>query len=344
VSELEAFLDHAPGETRGVIVRNGRFEHLLIQRDDDIAPHRLGARSVGRVATVDAGLRGAFVDLGARQPFGFLPLKKGDRSTVGQKVEVEVSAEPRGRKGPALRLIGAAEGEPRLLAAGPSPAETLARLAPGVEIRTGAAAMRAGQEAEEEALAPGGLFAHLGVTVAVERTRALVAVDIDHAAAPGRDGIRDKDRANREGLAQAARLIRLKSWAGLVAVDLVGAGHDGATTTAMARTAFADEAEVVIGPVNRFGVLMLSLPWRRTPVEERLLGPDGRPTAQTRAIAAVRRLRLALATDTAAPWLTLRCAPDEAIRAAPWVEQLGPRARLKADPDTMGGDARIEEG
>lgn len=344
MSALEAFLDAAPGETRGVLVRNGRFERIFIHRDGDVAQHRLGARSTGRVAAVDAGLRGAFVDLGVREPFGFLPLKKTDRLVVGQKIEAEVSAEPRGHKGPALRLIGAGEGEPRLLAAGPSVAETLARLAPDAEIRTGAAAIRAGHEAEDEALAPGGLFAHLGVNLAVERTRALVAVDIDHAAAPGRDGIRDKGRANREGLIQAARLIRLKSWGGLAAVDLVGVGHDGAATTAMAKTAFGDEADVVIGPVNRFGVLMLSLPWRWTPVEERLLGPDGRPTLETRSVAGLRQLRLALATDTRAPWLTLRCAPDEAARAAAWVETLGPRARLKSNPGVPPGAARIEEG
>ena len=344
MSGLAAFLDAAPGETRGVVVRNGRFERLIIHRDGDLAQHRLGARSVGRVAAVDPGLRGAFVDLGAREPFGFLPLKKTDRPAVGQKIEVEVAAEPRADKGPALRLIGAGEGEPRLLAAGPTAAALLARLAPGVEVRTGAPAMRAAHEAGEEALAPGGLFAHLGVSLAVERTRALVAVDIDHAAAPGRDGTRDKGRANREGLMQAARLIRLKGWGGLVAVDLVGVGQDGAATSALAKAAFGDEAEVVIGPVNRFGVLMLSLPWRWTPVEERLLGPDGRPTAETRAIAGVRALRLAVATDTASPWLTLRCAPDEAAWAAAWIETLGPRARLTSDPATAPGDARIEEG
>src|SRR5690606_3316282 len=103
-------------------------------------------------------------------------------------------------------------------------------------------------------------------------TRALVAVDIDHAAAPGRDGRRDKGRANLEGLAQAARLIRLKGWGGLVAIDLVGTGHDGAALLAAARAAFGTEPGIVLGPVNRFGVMMLSLPWRTTPIEERLRG------------------------------------------------------------------------
>lgn len=330
-----------------MVVRGGRFERLILQRESDVAQHRLGARSVGRVAAVDAGLKGAFVDLDAGEPFGFMPLRKSDRIAVGGKVEIEVSAEQREHKGPTLRLIGAGEGEPRLLRPGPTVAETLARLAPGVEPRTGAAAIRASLEAEEEAMAPGALFAHLGVRLAVERTRALVAVDIDHAPTPGREGRRDKGRANRDGLAQAARLIRLKGWGGLVAVDLVGAGHDGAATLAAAReafgAAFGGDPEVAYGPVNRFGVLMLSLPWRETPLEERLLGPDRRPTRETRAVDAVRRLALALAGDTAAPYLTLRCPPAIAAAAETLTARLGPRARVKADPALSGG-VEIDEG
>lgn len=331
MSGLEVFLDDTPGEVRGMVVRDGRFERLLIQGECDVAQHRLGARSIGRIAAVDPGLRGAFVDLGAGEPFGFLPLRKSDSMAAGAKVEVEVSAEPREHKGPALRLVGAGEGAPRLLRPGPTVAETLAALAPGVEPLTGAAAIRAALEAEDEALAPGALFAHLGVRLAVERTRALVAVDIDHAAAPGRDGRRDKGRANRDGLMQAARMIRLKGWGGLVAVDLVGTGHDGAAMLAAARTAFGAGPDVAYGPVNRFGVMMLSLPWRTTPVEERLRGPDGAPGPATRAIDAVRRLRLALAEDTTAPYLTLRCPPAVAAAAEPLAARLGPRARVRAD-------------
>jgi len=326
-----------------MVVRDGRFDRLLIQREDDVPQHRLGACSVGRIAAVDPALRGAFVDLGAAEPFGFLPLRKGDRVETGRKVEVEVAAEPREHKGPTLRLTGAGEGEPRLLKPAPTVAEMLATLGNGAEARTGAAAIRAALEAEEEALAPGGLFAHLGVRLAVERTRALVAVDIDHAAAAGRDGRRDKGRANRDGLMQAARMIRLKGWGGLVAVDLVGAGHDGAAMLAAARAAFGTDPEVAFGPVNRFGVLMLSLPWRITPVEERLLGPDGRPAPETRAIDAVRRLRLALAENTAAPYLTLRCPPSIAARAETLAARLGPRARVKAD-STLSVGADIDEG
>ena len=343
MSGLEVFLDETPGEVRGVVARDGRFERLIIQRDSDDPRRRLGARSVGRVVAVDAGLKGAFVDLGAGEPFGFLPLSKAVRAAVGQKLEVEVAAEPREAKGPILRLTGGGQGEPRLLAPGPTAAEQLAGLAPGAIPVTGPAAIRAALEAEEEAMASEATFPGPGVRLAVERTRAMVAVDIDHAAAPGRDGRRDKAQANRVGLVEAARLIRLKGWGGLVAVDLVGTGHDGAAITAAAKAAFGDEPEIVYGPVNRFGVLMLSLPWRTTPVEERLLGPDGRTTLETRAIDAARRLGLALAEDRASPYLTLRCPPELAVAAAGLAARLGPRARVVADAGLARG-VEIERG
>ena len=106
MADIEVFLDQTPGETRGVIARKGRYHHLIIQRDSDRPSDRLGARSVGRIARVEPALRGAFVDLGAGEPYGFLPLGQNDKPGEGTKVEVEVSAEPRERKGPVLQTWG----------------------------------------------------------------------------------------------------------------------------------------------------------------------------------------------------------------------------------------------
>lgn len=341
---LEVFLDDTPGELRGVIARNGRFEHLLIQRDDDIPQHRLGARCVGRVTDVHPGLKGGFVDLGAGAPLGFLPFRSHDRLTAGQKVEVEIVAEPREGKGPTLRLVGPGEGEPRLLAPGPGVAEILARLAPGAPVVTGAAAIQASRDAEDEAATSGAVFPDTGLDLKVERTRAMIAVDLDLSPAPGvAFGAPARTRANRQGLAEAARLIRLKRWAGLVAIDLIGVGHDGAAALAAAREAFGADPDIVFGPVNRFGVLQLALPWRGTPLEEVLNGPDGRRRPDHRAQDVVRALRFDLLSDTTAPRIAYRCAPQDAALAAPWVAKLGPRAHLRADPAVAPGAPVREE-
>ncbi len=343
MSEVEAFLDDTPGEVRGVVVRDGRFEHLLIQREDDIPENRLGARCIGRIAEVHTGLKGGFVDLGPVVS-GFLPFRGQDRLTVGQKVEVEVTAEPREGKGPTLRLIGAGEGEPRLLAPGPTVVEALARLAPGVTPATGVAAIRASRDAEEEAAWPGELFPATGLDLMVQRTRALIAVDLDLAPAPGvAFGAAARTRANRQGLFAAARMIRLKRWGGLVAIDLIGTGQDGDSAMAAAKAAFGADPDVVFGPVNRFGVLQLALPWRRTPLEEVLNGPDRRRRPGQRAQDIVRSLGFALLSDTTSPRLTARAAPEDAGLAAPLVARLGPRAHLVSDPGVAPGAFLIED-
>jgi Ribonuclease G/E len=343
MADVEVFLDQAPGETRGVIARKGRFHHLIIQRDSDRPSDRLGARCVGRIARVEPGLRGAFVDLGEGEPFGFLPLSQNDKLGEGTKVEVEVVAEPRERKGPVLRRLGEASGEPRLLAPGPDVAAILAMLAPGAIPQTGVAAIRAALEAEEDALASGVLDPASGLDLMIQRTRALIAVDIDHAPAPGRDSRKAREAANREGLVHAARLLALKGWGGLVVIDLIGVGLHGDTIMKGVRAAFAAEPQAAFGPLSRFGLMQVSLPWRRTPLDERLREGAGRLTLETRAIDIARQLRLALLTDSATPRFVARCTPDVAALAGPLVEALGPRAGILADGSMAVGVVKIEE-
>lgn len=343
MSEVEVFLDDTPGEVRGVVVRDGRFEHLLIQREDDVPEHRLGARCIGRIFDVHPGLKGGFVDLGTIV-HGFLPFRGQDRLAAGQKIEVEVTAEPREGKGPTLRLIGAGEGAPRLLAPGPTVIELLRQLAHDVEPATGLAAIQAGWDAEEEAGWPGAFFEDTGLDLMVQRTRALVAVDLDLSPAPGVSfGANARTRANRQGVQAAARAIRLKGWGGLVAIDLIGMGQDGDVVLAAAKEAFGGDPDVVFGPVNRFGVLQLALPWRRTPLEEILNGPDGRRRPGQRAQDIVRSLRFALLSDTTIPRIIVRAPPEDAGLAAPLVARLGPRAHLVSDPAVAPGGFLIED-
>ena len=340
---VEVFLDEAPGETRGVVMRDGRFEHLLIDRDDDVAVHRLGARAVGRVEAIAPQLKGVFVDLGVAVA-GFLPVRGGLRLEQGAKIEVEVSAEPREGKGPTLRMVGAGQGEPRLLAAGPGVRKTLNSLAPGIEPVTGLAAVQAGRDAEVEAGYPGEMFYDTGLDLMVERTRAMVTVDLDFAPAPGvQTGLKARDRANRQGLKQAARAIGLKRWGGLVAIDLIGTNLEGAPILAAARQAFGTDPEIAWGPISRFGVLQLALPWRRTPLEALFREPGGRRKVEHRAQDVVRALRLALLSDTTTPRVVIRCAPDEAALAGPLVARLGPRAAVRADAALAPGAYVLDE-
>jgi Ribonuclease G/E len=339
---FEVFLDDTPGETRGIIARDGHFERLIVQRDDDPPQTRLGARSVGRVIQSEPGFNAAFVDLGARGRPAFLPFGQGRAPREGEHLEVEVTAEPREHKGPTVRVIGPADGPTRLVMLGPDVRAELDRLAPGVPVETGPAAIQASWDAEEEAMGQGDFYADVALDLAVQRTRALIAVDIDYAHLPGRDAKKGRLRANLEGLRQAARLIRLKNWGGLVAIDFVGTRLDAVAIAAAARSAF-DEPQAVLGPLNRFGVLQLSLPWRRTPIEERLRGWDGGQVLKTSAVETVRGMRMRILQDTATPRFTARCHPEEAAIAGPLAACLGPRAAVVADPTVAVGRADIQE-
>ena len=109
----------------------------------------------------------------------------------------------------------------------------------------------------------------------------------------------------------------------------------------MAKAAFAGD-DASFGPLSRFGLLQLALPWRTTPVEE-ILNADGRRSAATRAIDIVRRLRHAMLNDTTSPRFVARCAPEEAALAAPLAAGLGPRASVAADPQVPVGRFVIDE-
>ncbi|WAC61413.1 ribonuclease E/G [Brevundimonas sp. SL130] len=339
--EIEVFLDEAPGETRGAVMRDGRYTHLLIHRDSDPLQHRLGARSVGRVTEINPGLRGAFVDLGSGVP-AFLPFYRNERLTQGERLEATVVAEPRAGKGAVLRRLGPGEGAPRLLEAAPSIAAQVRDLAEGVGPTTGLAAIDAVAEAEEEALAPSHAFASHGIDLAIERTRALIAVDIDHTAGTGRDPKQARAAANRLGLNQAARLIGLRNWGGLIVIDLVGGAEDAAAGDKAARMAFTQEPQAVFGPISRFGLLQMSLPWRRTPIEEILFEGGRRPSVQTEVLALARALRRRLLSDTQSPSIVVRCAPEEAAILGPLAARIGPRASVRADAAVRRGCGRIE--
>ena len=334
MSQRRIFLDAGVGEVRGVVTLDGAPERLLIRRDDDDPRLQLGARLAAIVASVEPSLSTAFLDLGEGAQ-AILPFKPDARPARGQLVEVEIRGEPRRGKLPVARLLGPAQGRPRLLAEAPSPAEALKALARDAELVSGRAARDAADEAEAEALAqvhplPG------GGSLAIEPTRALTAVDIDLGERKGADAKRVTRQANLAALALAARLLRLKSLGGIVVVDLVGRGHDAKALLAAARVAFApDNPGVAIEPVGRFGTMELSLPRRTRPVSEMLCGADGRLTDRSLAQRLVRRIEAEAEAQPGAR-LAARCAPavaETAQRLLPRLtERFGARFTFSPDP------------
>lgn len=277
------YLDHSIGESRGVVTLDGKPERLLIERDDDEACQKAGARSVARVARLERGLATAFLKMPAGPdavaPLGVL--------VEGAAVEIEVIAEARTGKGAVARVLGAAEGAPRLLAEAP-PLETRLGQYAEIPIVEGPRAREAADEAQAAALETGHRLPG-GGSLAIETTRALTAVDIDQGERGGGDARRAARQTNLAAIAAAARLLRLKGLGGLVVMDLVGKGHDGPAMAAAAKAAFApDGPQVAIGPISRFGLFELSLPRTVRPVLEVLTDADGRASLRTAALDLIR--------------------------------------------------------
>lgn len=335
MSRRTLFLDRSPGELRGVVALDGRPERLFLRRDEDDPRLQLGARLIARVAGVEPALATAFLDLGGGGE-AILPYKPDARPAQGQAIAVEIRSEPRRGKLAVARALGLSEGPPRLAALAPDLEAELRDLVRDAEIITGRAAREMADEAEAEALEivhplPG------GGSLAIEPTRALVAVDIDLGERKGADAKRVTRQANLAALGSVARLLRLKSLGGIVVIDLVGRGHDGVALLAAARAAFGpDNPGVAIGPVGRLGTMELSLPRRTRPIAEILLGQDGALSDRSLAQRLIRRLQAEGEAQRGAR-LVARAAPSVVDAAAPFLpkltETLGARFIVQADPD-----------
>lgn len=341
MSRLALFLDEAVGETRGVLVVEGRVERLLIERDSDPLSQKLGAVSTARVRRIERGLDLAFLQM-ADGPDGVLPLIRDMQPlTEGMSVDVEVTAEGRAgaAKGVVVRLIREGVGPPRLIEEAPGLKARLAHLAPGHAITGGAEARAVADLAQDAVLAethplPG------GGSICVQQTRALIAVDVDVGGRGGSDPRRVARQTNLAAIAETARVLRLKSLGGLVVIDLVGKGHDGKLMSEAAAQAFAPEGLTVgIGPISRFGLFELSVPRAATPLAERLLDEAGQKSFETVALEMIRAIEREGRAEPGGR-ITAWCAFETAEAAKPFLTTLAGRLGHRFQVETRPGMGR----
>lgn len=342
MSERRLYLDRGVGETRGVVVLDGRPERLLIRREGDDERLRCGARLIGRVRRVEAAIASAFLDLGDGAE-AVLPFRPEDRPVEGRSLAVEIRSEPRPGKLAVVRAEGPGEGAPRLVEPPPGIADQLSAFARDVALIEGRKAREVADIAQAEALATIHPLSG-GGDIAIETTRALTTIDVDAGERKGADFKRVTRQLNMAALGEAARLLRLKSLGGLVVFDLTGRGHDGNALLAAARAAFGpDNPGVAFGPISRFGTLEMTIPRRTPPVRDILCGPDGTLSDRSLAYALIRRIEGEGAAQPGARLLA-HCAPAVADAAESLVAGLRDRigARFVLQPDATFGRDRME--
>jgi Ribonuclease G/E len=300
MERLETWIDAAVGETREVLVREGRPIAIRIARASDEGRRaRWGEVYCARVREVDQRRRGAFLDLGLSEDHGFLPLGEDGRVRVGGKGRVAVREgegviahvvrEAARGKNPVVELEAVGHnGEPPYRVARHEVDDEL------VLARPADAALRAKVDAAiEDALArvapiPGGGM------LTIEPTAALVAIDVD---AGGRQGSGDPERfaldLNIAAAHEAARQVSLRGLGGLIVVDFVSMrakSHQKELENA-ARAAFQQSTwSVQLGGLSRFGVFDFTRAQLRRPLHEIMRDDDGRLSAETVALTALRAI------------------------------------------------------
>ena len=318
-----------------MVLLDGRAERLILERPDPDGLERrwlLDDTMTARVASIGRGLGMAFLDAGTDMPQ--LTAPAGDL-VEGAIVAARVVTPARRDKLAAARVLGPAAALVGRTTPPSTVAERLQASAPDAALETGREPREVADAAQDEALQiehalPG------GARLFIEPTRALIAVDVDvGVSAAGGDAKRRQRRANLSAMAELPRLLRLKGLAGVIAIDLVGKGHDGPALAAAAMAALAPiyGAAAAVGPISRFGVMQLQLPWLDTPIAELLLSADGAPTAATHAFALLRVVEREVGPGAR---VQARCAPAVFAAASPYVTRLkaviGDRFSLCADP------------
>jgi len=276
-------IEEAVGETRAAIYVGGQLCELYVQRWSDAGKPRAGDVFCGRIRAVDKGLAAAFVDLGSG-PDGLLKFANAPgapRFKEGQNLIVSVSRETEAGKGPVLKFNRMSEGDPVGRLSGMNFTEFItARFGKGCKFET-AAVSSIDDAVETELAIPG------GGTIAIEHTRALVAIDIDKGAA--QSGYAVCLSASQ----LIAQQLRLRGIGGLIVIDfpnLRQAKQREGLIRAL-EEAFSDDPNTVkIGGLSRFGLVELTRSKPRASLDEVLNDKYGRPWPQTQALRGLRRL------------------------------------------------------
>ena len=237
----------SPGEAQVAVVEDNRLLDFSLWRPG--APDGVGDLHRGRVIAHVPAMAGAFVALADAE--GFLPDSEGAKGlTAGTVLAVRVTRAAQGNKGPRLSAKGTdapalMSGAPALLRRGPDPVSRIAARYPDAPILVDDAGVAAG-------LGPGlGLGARVsvmasvfeddvaeaidalahpvielpgGAVLSIWPTPALVAIDVDAAAAlAGAGGAHVRHEAlNRTVVPAVGEQIRLRNLSGGIVVDLAG--------------------------------------------------------------------------------------------------------------------------
>jgi hypothetical protein len=271
-------------ETREVALdETGRPIAIRLTRLTEERPIRIGQLMTGRLRTISLSQGGGYVELDGRAGDAFLRLQDGHGLTEGQSLDLRVVAET--REGSKLPRVALADKTQDFRYLDPWGTAKVEHVEPGDPI----VAMAFDMVTENTVNLPG------GGNITLERTRALVAADVDTSGRS--DTGRAASRAlkvNLDAAAELARQIRLRNLGGIIVMDCVSPLNREAGKQVRDRftTVFRNISDQRVRALlpSDLGLLQASVEWAETPIAERLLGHSGVKSSRTVCFDGFRRL------------------------------------------------------
>ncbi len=317
------------GETRAAVYEGRKLVELYVRRWTDADKPRQGDIFAGRVTKIDQSLGGAFIDIGTETQglFKFTNAANAPRFTEGQIAEFEVSKATEIGKGPVLKFKALSKADKPAKISGDDLKAFITKRFDGIEFAEATVSVIG--EATETELAIKG-----GGTISIERTRALVAIDVDKGTAVSSFDV------CMAALPMIAHELRLRGLGGLIVIDLPNLRQPRQRNTVFkaAERAFADDPNnVKLAPLSRFGCLELTRYKPELSLDEILNNRIGSPTVETLALRSLRQLeREGRANPGAKLTMTVRHHVMNWLEAehidwkAPLTERLGARFEIVA--------------
>ena len=276
-------IDEGVGETRAAIYEGRQLVELYVRRWSEKDHPRYKDTFIARISKVDRELAAAFVDMGkAHQGFlKFTEAKNAPRFQEGQFVEVTVTREAEPGKNAHVKFVALANDKNT----GPIsqlPLKDMISQRFAAEVDFEFAPVSSLNDAVETELS-----LPCGGDIAIEKTRAMIAIDVDRGRA------RSGYDVSLEACKLIARQIRLRGLGGLIAIDFPNLRQKRQREdipACMQDAVSGDPNTIKIAPLSRFGVLEMTRQKTMRSLDDILLDEFGQFTPETQALRAISML------------------------------------------------------
>ena len=275
-------IEHAIGEDRAAIVEHKRDIEYYLRRWSERDRARIGDVFSARITRIDKNMMAAFVDLGSSDHglLRFAMTPNAPRLVEGAMVRVEVLRQSEAGKGSLVKYI-----EP---SAATKPAKeksidlktAIATRYPGIRFENGHV-NGIDEAAETEIALQGGGFVYM------EHTQAGTMIDIDTANG-------QKSAVGIAAAREIARQIRKRGIGGLILVDFPNFRKKKvqADVWQTFKDGFNNDPDTPkIAPFSRFGTIEMTRTRIGPSIAQIMMTAGGKPTVETTALRALRRLR-----------------------------------------------------